>query len=428
MEFRSYSVDPKLKHKRILGLNRKWFSLLLVSTSPLTCFFGQDSLRPKNEAVVHLPVQSDLMGQFAIFTLGEKRLAYSTNMDTLSTRNFHYRGVSKTQVNLGNVGSPVYNLVAHPDQWIGNDYTRLAHQADVPVYQGKFKQPVTYAEYQTGSAQEQLFNVFHGQTFRKGNTLLIGVDKINSKGFYRNQAVNNTHFYSRFSGMNTRQNYTYSINYTYQKQLHQLNGGLLRDADFTDNQLDFSNKSLLEVQLLNARQSLKYHKAVFNHSYTLTEDSAAHQFSLVQDIRFLQQSRLLYDTSLSADFYDYFNINENVTRDSLSYTQLGTKMGMHYSHHLSSARAITARALFFPSMNRFKNLGVDTTVLDLEATGEFQLLHDHLVAGIAGNYLLNDRYANNDYSIEGKMVFTKIARLTLGVDFSAVGTDLRWMF
>jgi hypothetical protein len=376
---------------------------------------AQDSLAVKSEtSVKSIPPSKTYKVIPHYFTLDLALSEYFTQLDTLTTRNFQYRGLSKNEINTGNVGSTTYRLVFNPLNQVRNDYTRLAFQPDKAVYEGRFKKPITYAEYQTGSAQEQLFTVFHGQTFRNQRTLLVGVDKVNSKGFYRNQAVNNTHFYSRFTGSNKQKKYTYSIGYYYHKQLHQLNGGLVRDEDFTDNQLDFSNKALLDIQLANARQSLKYHKAAFKHSYALTSDSAPHQFKLIQEVTFLSQSRLYYDTLLSSTFYDYFNVNDNVTHDSLNYRQWGTRLGGNYRND-----RIEAGAFIFPSVNQYKNLGMDTTVFDLEAEGKFNWSNKYVYAQLNGSYLLNDRYANNDYSIDGGLLYKYTDKIKIRMDWMA---------
>jgi hypothetical protein len=418
MEFRLFSVDQRQRHRFLSGLKHIAAALLLLCNALLTYSFGQDSVVHKSTSI-RLNSSPVIYKSKPVFKLGDDLNSLQVRLDTLTTKNFQYRGLSRRDINIGNVGSTSYSLVFNPAKSTSNDYTRLAYQSDHQLMNWKTEKPITYAEYQTGSAQEQLFSVFHTQSFRNRNNLLLGMDKINSKGFYQNQAINNTHFYSRFVGVNKTAKYQYTIGYAYHKQMHQLNGGLLRDEDFTDNQLDFSNKALLNVSLGRARQTLSYHKASFSQVYKLTIDSAKHNFEIFNDWSFLNQSRLYYDTLLSTQYYDYFTINDNVTRDSLSYTQYASRLGMKYMNNATSPIYILASTSLYPSINRFTNLGTDTTVFDLEAEGKLNIIYESISASIRGSYLLNDRYANNDYSVQGEITYRKFKGVQLKAEWIA---------
>lgn len=333
-----------------------------------------------------------------------KNIEKSSDLDTLSTIGFQNRGLSKSNLNLGNVGSQTYNLVFNIDDIFYNDYTRIAYQNNSYIPYIKSKKPITYAEYQTGSAQEQLFKVFHSQTIKELTNIFIGLDKINSKGFYQNQATNNTHFYTTIKGISKNINYQYLINYDYSKILNQLNGGIFNDSDFTNNQLAFNDKGLLRVNLNKARQTLTQHLVTFNQTIQISEKwenkDSIHQdltsrILFTNDLYFTQQKRLFYDTSLSTTFYEYYNFSDQTSKDSINYRQAKSNIGIkYYKYNKNSAFSI--HPFIEASINNFRQLTKDTTVFDLELKNYLNVSFRKLVIDGMFNYLLNDVYVNND--------------------------------
>ncbi len=381
----------------------RYLIFILVSIYSCASVLAQDTLLNKNTKIDSNKVERILFINPHFYTT--KNIEKSSDLDTLSTIGFQNRGLSKSHLNLGNVGSPTYNLVFNVDDVLYNDYTRIAFQTYPYIPYIKSKKPITYAEYQTGSAQEQLFKVFHSQTFKELTDIFIGMDKINSKGFYQNQAINNTHFYSTIKGISKNNNYQYLINYDYSKILNQLNGGIFNDSDFTNNRLAFNDKGLLQVNLNQARQTLTQHLASFNQTIQVSEkwenkDSILHDLKskilLTNDFYFTQQKRLFYDTSLSSTFYEYYNFSNQVSRDSINYRQAKSNIGIKYYKYKKNI-AYNIHPLIEVSVNNFRQLTKDTTVTDLELKNYFNVSFKKLVIDGTFNYLLNDVYVNNDF-------------------------------
>jgi hypothetical protein len=369
---------------------------------------AQDSIKAQyslkeQPSYVKKRVETKVLTYEGLFSLSEKHW-----LDTLSTRDFQNRGLNPTSINLGNVGSTPYSIVFNVNDFVYNPYTRLAFQKTPIRFIYIDKKPITYAEYQMGSALEQQFSFFHTQTIKENTNIMVGLDKINSKGFYINQATNNTHFYAHILGGQKKEKYTYLIHFDRSQLDHQLNGGIVNDEDFTDNPLTFNNKGLLQVNLNNAKQIVIQNVALFKHQLLLfknidTVDYKISRLSLKNDITYTNQSRLFYDTALNDQYYDYFNLSDVVSRDTIRYQQFSTNLGIEYIKSQTNSFIFSSK--LNPSYNVYKQYAVDTSVFDLNFINYVSFSRKTTNGYAKFSYLLNDRYVNKDFLFQSGAVY-----------------------
>lgn len=369
-------------------------------TTLITVIFGVCATAHAQQNTPALQSTEPMSGQVTVLlpSTSVTSLATESFLDTLATRGFQQRGLAKTSINLGNVGATTYDLVFDYQSMVSNQYTKLAAQAAPKMYYFSTNKPITYAEYQTGTAQEQLFKVLHTQNI-KNNNLIVGLDKVNSKGMYLHQAVNNTHFYAQFLGGLFGKKYQYALYFDRSKIANQLNGGLVNDSTFTNNSLSFGDKGLLPVNLAYAKQTLVQQVAYFKQSYSFkgSTDSLPN-LTLFNELKYTGQKRIFYDSVLNPAFYDYNNYNSNTSKDTVNYHQLEATFGSNYSFKIKDKWHFQVQSKVETAYNLFRQLYTDTSVLDIRSVNELTLNNRVLAFNLKFDYLLNDRYTNNDFN------------------------------
>ncbi len=403
---------------------------LLIGVLLFSCanFIAQDTLlNVKPNKNVDYKKSTTNSNSFTIVPFFDAhQMDFKSQLDTISTYNFQNRGLKNTEINLGNVGSTTYNLVFDINDVIFNDYTRLAFQQSPKLGYIISNKPITYAEYQTGTNQEQLFNVFHTQTLKNRTNFMVGLDKIKSKGFYQNQATNNTHVFTHIAGVTKNIKYRYIAHFDRNQLISQLNGGIVNDSDFTNNELDFNDKALLQVNLSQAKQSITQNTLSFSQNYAVHQvisDSVygtSTRWLITHQIQLNTQSRIVYDTLLNTAFYDNFNLNDTVTHDTINYSQALTNLGLNYMknwHKNSYFNSVYGHSKLVGSYNQIHQMASDTSVMDIEWRNVFKMyLNDYFVSAEM-NYLINDAYDKNDYSLRATARWFKSENWNVGFDF-----------
>lgn len=366
----------------------------------------------------------------------------TVQLDTTSLLHVEEFGTSYFDVNLGNEGTPLYSLSMDANFAIKGDYSYLSYQRPTKHKRYNVHKPVTQARYVTGSKIEQHFNIYHTQNFTRNSNFSIGFDKVNSPGYYRNQATNNSHFYVNAYGKDIGKiGYNFELNIDYSNLLSALNGGIVNDSDFVNDVNDLRNRELLEVNLEHASQQLKKWNISFRHSAKLagkidTLNSHGFKLSLVHDVGFIKQDRDYYDSILNVNFYNFIYKDSTITNDRVAYQQFSSMLGVRLDLFSSSSSKLFVGAR--PSYNLYKQDAVDTAVLDFDAVLDFSWRKKGLTIDAGLTYLLNDAYAANDYDFSlqlgykiSKHQYVKgvalLHRDRVALDFQQyVGNNAKW--
>lgn len=330
----------------------------------------------------------------------------TVHIDTVSLDHIEDFGWKDFVINLGNHGSPEMNLIPELSDFHSNDYSTLSFHRSHQFRKYSVARPVVDAKYVVGSAQEQHFNLVHTQNIAKNVNYSIGLDKINSKGLYQNQATNFTDIYFQIYGDNVaKKRYSFDLQFNHINSAASLNGGLENDSTFTNDTLDLQNRELLDVNILYAFQEKKHWFGNLGQELVLFQnmDSLKNgvKWSLQNKLTYMYYDRVFYDSLLNTDFYDRILIDSFVTNEGNSLQRVGGYLGI--GNEISNGFTIKWSAGANAYYNTYKQFAVDTTVMDTSrldvegvANASFSAAKLNIDAG--AKYLINDTYANKDYN------------------------------
>lgn len=219
----------------------------------------------------------------------------------------------------GNLGLPIHYFDSISSQtnleYILGGYTPYIINKDrIKLYDTNV--PFTSLSYVTGAEKEQLFSVLHTQNFGRRMNVSFQYDRITSEGFFSRQLTNHTKFNAnyRFTSFNNRFK---SIGYYAITSLESLeNGGIVISEE---ENLD-DNTILLDINLRNAQNQLKYKTFGFINEYTLSrvlDSNSNEKIILGHEFELITASRKYSDLIASnGDFYANNFIDTVQTIDS----------------------------------------------------------------------------------------------------------------
>lgn len=170
---------------------------------------------------------------------------------TIADFSLNYLGYPATYMTLGNNGSAARNLLFSPRMTPGFDAG--FHAYDIYGFnhqKAKFyntNRPFSELWYLIGAKQEQMINVQHTQNRGEKFNFSFQYRKVNSPGFFQNQATNHDtyNFTANYNSQNKR--YHLFVSYYLNKINGGENGGIVNKADL--NNPDYTMQSLIPVRL-----------------------------------------------------------------------------------------------------------------------------------------------------------------------------------
>lgn len=199
---------------------------------------------------------------------------------------------------MGNPGSPVYNLLFTPEYRVGPS---LGYHVSDPfrfnvdsLYYYNTNRPYSLFGYQTAGRQEHLAQIMHTQNILANWNFAIEYRKLNSPGYYKIQRNNhdNAAFTTNYSSLDKHYNLRAAM--VYNKQQHDESGGIVNDSFLTDesftdrrtiNTAYQSNYSTTRSAMSNVQRDFTI---MLQHGYTWgrtdttfdEEDTAAYSYTL----------------------------------------------------------------------------------------------------------------------------------------------------
>ena len=251
---------------------------------------------------------------------------------------------------LGNLGSPVSNLLFTPEDRLGP--TLGYHVFDVyrfnvdslPFYNSN--RPYSVFNYLLGSKLEQTAGIMHTQNIRPNWNFAVEYHKINSPGFYQTERNNhdNAYFTTNYKSLN--KHYALYAAMVYNKEQHDENGGLV-----SEHQLDSAmyidrktistayynqNYSLTRSPVSNVQRDFTF---LLQHSYTWGRTDTTYNADSTQfSYRLVPRFSITHKTEISTEKHTY----KDLSPDSLRYTTLfsesftNTGNGYYYTPGLDS--------------------------------------------------------------------------------------------
>ncbi len=231
---------------------------------------------------------------------------------------------------LGNVGSPVQNLLFTPEDRVGP--TLGYHVFDVYRFNVddlnfyNTTKPYTAFTFQLGSKLEQMANIFHTQNIKPNWNFSFEYRKITSPGFYNIQRTNHDNLCLSTNYKSKNQHYSIFAGLVYNKQQQDENGGIINDRELDS--ADFTNRKTLDVRFANAGYSTTRSSVsnmqrdmtfLFQHSYTWgLADTTYSSDSTKYTATLIPRFRITHKFEFSTEKYQY----KDVAPDSERYTSL----------------------------------------------------------------------------------------------------------
>ncbi len=179
-----------------------------------------------------------------------KLLTPDTSLHNFQRRPF----VQSWARDLGNPGSPIYNLAFTPDYRVGPSlgyhiFDSYRFNLDSLQYYNT-NRPYSVFNYTLGSKLEQVAGVLHTQNIKPNWNFMVEYRKVNAPGFYKVNRNNtdNFAFSTNFKSLNKR--YTMYAGMVYNKQQHDENGGIVNDSELNDLTQDMKGTMIRRTYIL----------------------------------------------------------------------------------------------------------------------------------------------------------------------------------
>ncbi|MGN6567445.1 MAG: putative porin, partial [Flavipsychrobacter sp.] len=234
-----------------------------------------------------------------------------------SLHTFHRRPFSQPWYrDLGNLGSPVQNLLFTPENRMGptlgyHVYDVYRFDTDSLNYYNTTR-PYSVFGYQLGSKLEQMVSLFHTQNIKPNWNFAVEYRKVNSPGFYKLQRTihDNASLTTNYKSKNLHYELYGAV--VYNKFQQDENGGILNDSELLSSQ--YTDRRTVDV-------------AFQNDAYSITRSSVT---NMQRDFGMLLQHR-----------YSWGSVDTTYNSDSTQYnTQLVPRFSITHRMQLGSEKHV----------------------------------------------------------------------------------------
>jgi len=213
-----------------------------------------------------------------------------TSLHTFQRRPF----VGTWARDLGNPGSPVYDLAFTPENRVGPSSGYHVYDAYRFILDSlnfyTTNRPYSVFDYQLGSKLEQTAGILHTQNIRPNWNFMVQYRKVSAPGFYKTNRNNHDNAALTTNYKSLDKHYTLYAAFVYNKEQHDENGGIVNDSELSD--LSYIDRQTVDV-------------AYQNSQYSLTRSTVS---SVQRDFGLLLQHGYTwgrYDTTYNADSTGY---------------------------------------------------------------------------------------------------------------------------
>lgn len=253
-------------------------------------------------------------------------IIYNPAMDI---NTFHRRPFSQPWYrDLGNLGSPVQNLLFTPEDRLGptlgyHVYDVYKFHVDSLNYYNTTRAYSAFS-FRLGSKLEQMVSFFHTQNIKPNWNFSVEYRKINSPGYYKIQRTNHdfANLTTNYQSKNKHYNLNGAIVYNHIQQDE--NGGIIFQRELDS--LDFTNRKTLDVAFQNDNYStLRSTVSNLQRDFTLLfqqdyswghVDTSYNADSTQYFTTLVPRFRITHKMELSTELYQY----KDVLPDSFRYT------------------------------------------------------------------------------------------------------------
>ena len=235
----------------------------------------------------------------------------------------------------------------------------LKDQIDMPLIRSGV--PVVDVQYIIGDGEEQNLAIYHNQPISENSNYALSFLKRSHDGYYTNQSTNANFFQAHYSYKSSK--YKLFAGLKHHRIFNEQNGGLVNDSSFSNSDVIFLNRLLLDVNMKNAFSNDKLWKFFLNQSYQLKvlKDSAVKKTNFIDcNINYTRKFRNYYD-SLESDNFLYNYLDTLLSNDSIQKDILSSEIKYRYEKVNDSTQTIFNigwRSDFISHLN----LAIDTII------------------------------------------------------------------
>ena len=258
---------------------------------------------------------------------------------------------------LGNLGSPVNNLLFTPEDRMGPSLGY--HVFDVyrfnvdslPFY--NTNRPYSIFNYLLGSKLEQTAGIMHTQAIKPNWNFAVEYHKTNSPGFYKVERNNHDNAYFSTNYKSLDKHYNLYAAMVYNKEQHDENGGLVI-ADELLSQV-YNDRRTLDVAYNNDEYSItrspvsntqRDFTVLLQHSYTWGRtDTSYNSDSTQYSYKLVPRFSITHKMELSTEKHVY----KDLSPDSVRYTTLFTQSFVNNgsSYYLTGSDSVLTQQKWF---------------------------------------------------------------------------------
>ena len=297
-------------------------------------------------------------------------------------------------IGLGNIGLPNQSLFFSENSPVGFNFGRNASKVysfnDDNINFFNTKKPYTSVKVILGAKKEQILDITHSQNISPFLNFGVSYRKINSLGFYKNQASNNTNFMVNANYLSKFGRYQYFSSYIRNSIKNNENGGIAYDSAFKSNDLVSLNtlsvnlngsNSISKESIFKFKQIFRFKKLMDTVDISTVSEEDLFKRGFFHDLKYSKKYFQYKESSVNQNFYQNLFLSTNQTNDSITYDVLENGVGYFDS--------------FFGNkfMVKFSHQNIN-----VYNDGNYNL-HSNLIASF--NYRINEFLLATDYVFDG---------------------------
>lgn len=262
---------------------------------------------------------------------------------------------------LGNLGSPVNNLMFTPEMRVDPSlgyhvFDAYRFDADSAKFYNT-NRPYSSFSYLLGSRLEQTASILHTQNVRPNWNVAVEYRKVNSPGFYKTQRNNHDNAILTSNYTSLDKHYRLMTAFAYNKEQHDENGGIINDSDL--NNAAYGDRRTIATAYQNTSYSLtrspvsntdREFTFLLKHGYTWgNTDTTYNADSTEYSYQLTPRFSISHIAEIKSEKHTYKDLSPDSARYANLFTQSFPLGGSYYQQGEDS---VLARQKWFKADNK----------------------------------------------------------------------------
>ena len=262
---------------------------------------------------------------------------------------------------LGNLGSPIQNLLFTPEYRVGPSLGYHIFDAyrfipDSLKYYNTTN-PYSVFSYQLGTKLEQVAGIMYTQNIKPNWNFMVDYRKTNSPGFFKTNRNNHDNFGMTTNYKSLNRHYTLYAAMVYNKEQHDENGGIVNDSEL--NNPDYYDRGTVDAAYQNSQYSitrspvsnvLRDFGLMIQNNYTWGRiDTTYNTDSTQYTYKLKPRFSLSHKLELSTEKHTY----KDLAPDSLRYVSLFNASLPAFGTYIMGEDSVFTQQMWFWVDNKF---------------------------------------------------------------------------